>query len=146
MTLIRTTKRPLGFPSIFDDLFSDNIWPAQADRYLRNPSPAVNIKETELGFELEMAAPGFQKEDFQIDLDNNVLTISSRREQKTEQTSKDEKYHRREFYLSEFSRSFSLPEQADVEHINAAYNHGVLKLNIPLKQVTANKKKEIIVG
>ncbi|MCB0483656.1 MAG: Hsp20/alpha crystallin family protein [Flavobacteriales bacterium] len=146
MTLIKRAQRPLGFPSIFDDLFVDNLWPVQAERAFRNSSPAVNIKETAEGFELEMAAPGLQKDDFNIKLEDDVLTISSGRGEKQEEKSDDGKYHRREFYFSGFSRSFTLPEQVDGEQIKAGYNNGVLHISIPFKPAAVSKSKEIVVG
>jgi HSP20 family protein len=146
MTLIKRTHRPVGFPSIFDDLFTDTLWATPTERLFKGSAPAVNIKETEAGFELEMAAPGLSKEDFQIHLENDVLTISSSKKKDEEVKTEDGKYHRREFHYSSFSRAFTLPELADIENIQANYNHGVLKLNIPFKPAAVIKKKEITVG
>lgn len=96
--------------------------------------PAVNIRETSDGFDVEMAAPGMSKKDFKIELDNNVLTISA--ERKTENEHKDgERYTKREFSFQSFQRSFSLPKEVvDDDKIQARYEDGVLKLSIPKKE------------
>lgn len=96
--------------------------------------PAVNIRETTDSFEVEMAAPGMSKKDFSIELDNNLLTISS--ERKTENEQKDgERYTKREFSYQAFRRSFSLPKEVvDDEKIQARYEDGVLRLSIPKKE------------
>src|SRR6476659_237808 len=101
--------------------------------------PAVNIKETENSYEVEMAAPGMKKEDFKIELDNNVLTISSEKSEEWEDNGKD-KYSRREFSYQSFQRSFSLPKEVvDEENIEAHYESGVLKLTIPKKEEAKQK-------
>ncbi len=96
--------------------------------------PAVNIRETADGYEVEMAAPGMSKKDFRIELDNNVLTISS--EKRTENEQKEgERYTKREFSYQSFQRSFSLPKEVvDDEKIQAKYEDGVLRLSIPKKE------------
>jgi HSP20 family protein len=101
--------------------------------------PAVNIKETENSYEVEMAAPGMKKEDFKIELDNNVLTISSEKSEEWKDNGKD-KYSRREFSYQSFQRSFSLPKEVvDEDKIEARYKDGVLLLSIP-KQEKAKQK------
>jgi HSP20 family protein len=104
--------------------------------------PAVNIKENEQDFELEFAIPGFKKEDFNIELDNDVLTVSS--EMKTEEETKEENYTRREFGYSSFRRSFTLPETVDGGKINATYEDGLLKLTLPKKEDALPKPKRMI--
>jgi len=96
--------------------------------------PAVNIKEENDKFILEMAAPGMKKSDFHINLENDVLTISS--EKKEEKEEKQENYTRREFYYNTFSRSFNLPESVDAEKIKADYKNGILSITLPKKEET----------
>jgi len=106
--------------------------------------PAVNIKENEDAFEVELSVPGFKKEDFNLKLDNDLLTISAKVEDKKEETT--EKYTRREFKSQAFSRTFTLPETVLVDDINAKYENGILIVALPKnKEVLENKHKEIAV-
>jgi HSP20 family protein len=137
MTLIRKTNSFFpAFSSMFDDLMNH-------ERLLKNAdimqSPAANIKETEDGFVIELAAPGKQKDDFKIELNHNVLSISS--ESKTEHEVKDEKerYTRKEFNYNSFQRSFVLPSSVDSDKITANYENGVLNISIPKKEEVKKK-------
>jgi HSP20 family protein len=131
-------KRNEFFPpfSLFDDFFSRDLW----NRAMTNSSstnttiPLVNIKEDNENFEVEMAAPGMDKKDFKVELDGNVLTITSEKEIQNEE--KDgERYSRREFSYQSFQRSFQLPKEVvDAEKIEAKYENGVLRLLIPKKE------------
>ena len=103
--------------------------------------PAVNIKEENDKFVLEMAAPGMNKDDFKIDLDNYQLSISS--EQKKEKKEKEDNYTRREFVYSSFSRSFTLPKTIDIDKIKADYKNGILSLTLPKKEEEAKLTKQI---
>lgn len=96
--------------------------------------PAVNVRESQDSFEVEMAAPGMAKKDFRIELDNNLLTISS--EKKNENEHKEgERYTKREFSYQSFQRSFTLPKDVvDVDKIQARYEDGMLRLSIPKKE------------
>lgn len=95
--------------------------------------PAVNIRETDDSFVVEVAAPGMKKSDFDINLDNNLLTISS--EHKVEDESSDNgNYTRREFSYTSFRRTFTLPDSVDAEAIKARYNDGILHLTLPKKE------------
>ncbi|MGB0523569.1 MAG: Hsp20/alpha crystallin family protein [Flammeovirgaceae bacterium] len=135
-----------GFPtirSVFSDLFdSDKFF--ESDLFKRDLSPAVNIKDNENNFEIEVACPGFDKEDFNVTVDNGLLTISA--EHKTEKEEKEEKYARREFSYSSFSRSFSLPESADDENISGKYEGGILRMIIGKKEASSKVKKEVSIG
>jgi HSP20 family protein len=131
-------KRNEFFPpfSLFDDFFSRDLW----NRAMTNSSstnttiPLVNIKEDNENFEVEMAAPGMDKKDFKVELDGNVLTITSEKEIQNEE--KDgERFSRREFSYQSFQRSFQLPKEVvDAEKIEAKYENGVLRLVIPKKE------------
>jgi len=96
-------------------------------------SPMVNIKETENGFYIEMAAPGFAKENFNVKAENDVLHISAVKE--NEKQTQNERYTRKEFNFQSFERSFSLPENVDADSVKAAYENGVLKI-----ELASNKK------
>ena len=117
-----------SFSNMIEDFFRDD------DGFFRNWTerqnlPAVNVKETDKFYMLEVAAPGMKKDDFKVEIDNGVLTISS--ENKTESEEKDDNYMRREFSCSSFSRSFWLPENIKEEDIKAEYKDGVLMVSVP---------------
>lgn len=121
-------------PFLFDDFFTKS-WNDVFDggfngRTLR--VPAVNISERKDDFLVTMAVPGLKKEDFKIDLEGNMLTISSEREEETEKEA--EKYTCREYSYSSFNRSFTLPEQVNQDAIGAEYKDGVLSLVLPKKE------------
>ena len=122
------------FPSFFDDFFTRDLfdWPKST---VGTSVPAVNIKENTNGYEVEVAAPGLAKDDFHVELDNNVLTISSEKEIKNEEKDQEGNYTRREFSYTSFKRSFTLPNDVvDIEKIDAKYKDGVLKLMLPKKE------------
>ncbi len=97
--------------------------------------PAVNIMENDNEFQVEVAAPGMKKDDFKIELDNNVLVISSEREHKEEEKDEKGNYCRREFRYASFRRSFTLPEgKVNVDKINAKYTDGVLQIHLPKRE------------
>lgn len=105
--------------------------------------PRVNIIEKENLFEISLAAPGLNKSDFHVSLENNILKIEVKKEKEDELINKE--YRRREFSFNRFERSFTLPEDLDTEHINATYENGILKLAIAKleEKKTSNKNIEI---
>ena len=117
-----------GFNDIFESVLGDSFF---NDRRLSSV-PAVNISESNEAYHIELAAPGLKKEDFKVSVERDMLTIST--EQRTENNTEGKIYNRREYSYSTFTRSFTLPESANVEQIQAAYTDGVLKLNIPKKE------------
>ena len=118
------------FPTLLDDML--NEW--NTGSMMKNDIPAVNVKETDQAFVLHMAVPGLKKDDFKVELNNDVLTIS--KETKSESESHEGKYSRKEFNYSSFKRSFTLPKDAvDADKIDAQYIDGILSLNIPKKEV-----------
>ena len=129
------------FRSIVSDLFdNDNFFESN---FLSDTSiPAVNVKENEDHFEIELAAPGMKKKDFKVDVENGILNISAEREEKTEE--KDENYTRKEFNFSSFSRSFTLPESVKKEEIKAKYDDGVLKLTLAKKEEAKEQQTKTI--
>ncbi len=131
MTLVRYKNQ---MPGLLNNLFNAELDPWSTDNYSDDNStlPAVNIKETEEGFEVGVAAPGFDKSEFNIELDNNLLTVSS--EKKEENEVEGERYTRKEFSYQSFKRSFTLPEDVDGDKISAKYDNGILNISIPKKE------------
>jgi HSP20 family protein len=122
------------FPSAFDDFFKPwNEWFTNGG-VLSRPltSPAVNVVENHSEYKVNLAAPGMKKSDFEIDVEGNMLTISSEKEETKEE--KEEQYTRREFSYSSFSRSFTLPEDVKQDKIEAVYEDGVLRISLPKKE------------
>jgi HSP20 family protein len=117
-----------GFNDIFESVLGDTFF---ADRRLSNV-PAVNISESADHYHIELAAPGLKKDDFRVSVERDMLTIST--ETKNENLSEGRTYNRKEYSYSAFTRSFTLPESADVEKISASYNDGILKLELPKKE------------
>jgi len=130
MNLIRFNQHPVSLLSELMEDFDRNFFARTPET--RGMVPAVNIRESEDNFVLDVAAPGLKKEDFKINLDNNVLTISS--EQKNESEEKIEKYTRKEFFFNAFSRSFTLPKTIDLDKIRADYKDGVLSISLPKRE------------
>lgn len=108
----------------------------------QNQFPAVNIKENEDSFEILLAAPGLNKEDFSIEIDENILKISS--EFKQNEEAKEEKFSRKEFNFSSFKRAFTLPETINEDKIEASYINGILQLVLPKKEEALPKEKRSI--
>ena len=108
----------------------------------RFSDPAANIIENSDSFHLEIAAPGMMKDDFKINLENNILTISVEVEDQKREDGKN--YSRKEFYYGSFSRSFTLPKTVDLDKIKADYESGILKIALPKKnEAKVEIKKEI---
>ncbi len=130
-------------PSVFDDFFRpwnewfDNkeLWPKVWN------VPAVNITEEKEDFKVSLAVPGMKKEDFNIDMEGNMLTISCEKEENKEE--KEKKFTRKEYNFSSFSRTFTLPDEVNREKIDARYENGVLMIVLPKKEeakkLVANK-------
>jgi HSP20 family protein len=140
-------KRDVGYAptlsNFFDDFFTRDLfnWPSSSST--GTSIPKVNIYETDSEFHVEMAAPGMTKDDFKVELDNNMLTISSQKE--SENVENDKKnYQRREYSYQSFVRSFHLPDSAEAEKINAKYADGILKLVIPKKEEAKRKPVKTI--
>lgn len=135
MNLVRRNHG--AFPHAMDEIFKDWMGGSQLPQ---RQLPPVNIKETEADFSVELSAPGLKKEDFVIEVDNGKLTISA--EAKAEKTEQEEgKYTRREFKHTAFKRVFTLPESINDEGINAAYNDGILTIQLPKKEEALPKAK-----
>lgn len=138
MTLI---KRNPGvyLPSIsgmLDDFFTNDLfdWNMKNFSMTNTTLPAVNIKEEDDKFIVEMAAPGMKKEDLKINIEGQMLRISSEKNEEREEKDEDKKYMKREFSYQSFIRSFTLPKSVDPENIVAKYRDGILFLEIPKKE------------
>lgn len=146
MTLIkRNTGVHNSLPAFFDDFFAKDLFdfaPAKSFSTLAKSIPAVNILETENEYKIEVAAPGLKKEDIKVELDNDLLTISSEVKQEKEEKDKEGRYTRREFSFSSFKRSFTVDEDTvDTEKIEAKYENGILNIHVP-KKVTVQEEKK----
>ncbi len=139
MTLIKRTNDL--FPTLFDDNFGRDLFLNNGFNSF-NSAPAVNVKEAADNYEVEMAAPGMNKKDFKIELDNQLLTISYEKEET--ENSKEENYSKREFSYNSFQRSFTLPKTVESDKIKATYNDGILRLNIPKKEEAKDKPARLI--
>jgi HSP20 family protein len=141
-TILR--KRNYSTPSIFDDFFSDSYLPRFFDvdfwNYNRN-IPAVNVEEDDKEYRIEVAAPGLEKEDLKVTVNDGVLTISS--EKKVEKEDKNDSYIRREFGYTSFCRSFTLPEEVEADKISAKHKNGILNISIPKAETTVKLTKDI---
>ncbi len=130
MTLVKFKKHRLPW---YDNMFTDLLG---TDRLLTNDffrednwMPAMNIKENDENFEIDIAAPGFNKKDFEITIENGILHLSA--EKKEEKEEKEDNFTRKEFSYNSFSRSFTLPENVnDEDNVNAKYKNGILKLTL----------------
>ena len=124
-----------------EDFWNAENWFGQNLLGTESTLPAVNIRENDQNFEIEVAAPGFQKEDFKLDVEKNVLTISA--ETKKENTEENDNYTRREFSYSSFSRSFTLPETVQEDQIKAKYENGLLNLTLQKSAKASAQRKSI---
>jgi len=123
-------------PRLFDDFLTRDLfdWGFKNNSFTNTTIPAVNIVENNEGFTVEMAAPGMNKQDFSIELNNELLTISSQKETQNE-LKEDDRYTRREFSYQSFQRTFNLPKSVvDESKIKAKYEDGVLRVLIPKKE------------
>jgi HSP20 family protein len=130
---------PVFLNQIFDDDFMNSVL---SDSNHRHSLPAVNIREDKDCFSIDVAAPGLKKDDFKVELNHNVLTISS--EKKVEKEEKDEKMVRREFSYSSFRRSFEMPQGIDAEKIAASHKDGILTVTVPKREEAKEKGPKMI--
>ncbi|MEO6189288.1 MAG: HSP20 family small heat-shock protein [Saprospiraceae bacterium] len=126
------------FGNMVDEFVNKGLHDVFGGKAWQNNFPAVNIMENENNFSIDMAAPGLQKHDFKINVENNKLHVSVNLEQSEEK--KEDAYFRKEFNFKSFKRSFQLPEHADTSKISAAYNNGVLNISIQKKEIIKDEK------
>lgn len=137
MTLVKKSNRL--FPTFFDEFLSDDWWPSTLKDKPTNP--AVNIKEHDKGYTLEVAAPGMKRDDFKVAMDEDMLTIEAEKEVKAEE--KEDTFTRKEFSYTHFKRSFQMPAEVMIDKIKANYKDGILTIDLPTdgkekKQLTRN--------
>lgn len=130
--MIPMLRRRNTLPSLVDEFFGDDLFSRFFNENENVTVPSVNVKEGKEEYTIDVAAPGLDRKDFKIDLNNNVLEISSEKEVKEE--SDDDKIMRREFRYSSFKRSFTLPDTANTDKIKASYKDGILSISIPKKE------------
>jgi HSP20 family protein len=131
-------------PGILDDFFTGSFLPgyfSSDNTEARTSSPAVNVEETEKEYRIEVAAPGLNKDDLKVSVDDGILTISS--EKKVENKEEKNNFIRREFGYTSFSRSFSLPEETDLDQVSAKHKNGILTISVPKAEVKIKAQKEI---
>lgn len=129
------------FNSIFNEILNDDFFTSRA---INEKLPAVNIKQSETDFSLELAIPGLGKEDIKISVDKDQLTISSEKKSDVEEKEDNGTYTRREFSYQSFKRSFTLPESVDTDKIDAKFENGVLYLHLPKREEALPKPARLI--
>lgn len=148
MTMVKFNRRPFeaGFNNLFDDFFTGFPVYQKNNGHPINGFAPVNIKETDGAYSVELVAPGFDKGDFKVTVEDNVLTISAQHQQeekKEENVENKTRELRREYAFRSVKRSFTLDEKIDTAGIEAKYTNGVLALNLPKKAEVKQTAKEI---
>ncbi len=146
MTLLKFQKETPArslFPNSVD-LFNEFFNDFTSSDFRKWNAPAVNISENDQAYKLQLAVPGLQKEDFKISIENDTLIISA--EQKTENTEKTERFSRKEFSFSSFTRRFNLPENVNQQAIIAGYENGIMQVTLPKKAEEKPKTREISIS
>jgi HSP20 family protein len=144
MTLVKINNRPVKqFDNVFDELFGG--FPANWGSNVKTSTVPVNIHEAKDGYHLELSAPGRNKENFKVEVEKGLLTISFEAKSNQENTESEAAYKtvRREFEVSSFKRSFNVDDKVDVDNIQAKYENGVLKVFVPKKEEVAQSGKQI---
>lgn len=128
-----------SFPDVAS-FFNDNLF--FSNFLTKDTFPAINVKENDNAFELEVVAPGIKKDGFKLEIADEVMTISGEAENTEEKETK--KYYRKEYNFESFSRQFALPDSIDADKVEATYTDGVLRINLPkIEKEVKNKKKTI---
>jgi HSP20 family protein len=145
MTLVKRNGRSDMMPSLWSNFFNNDLFNWDSNfANTGNSMPAVNIKEKPDAFIVEMAAPGMNKKDFKIELDGSALTISSEKQNETE-NKEGENYSRKEFSYQSFYRTFHLPKEVvNADKIQAKYENGLLRLEIPKRDEAKQKPARLI--
>ena len=140
---------PMPFGGLVDDVFrnslsrffDDDFW--GFDGLLTPKQVPVNVRETEKSYEMEVVAPGLRKEDFNVNISDNILTVSFEHKEEKKEENKDEGYLRNEYRMQSFSRSFTLDDTVDADNITARYADGILHLSLPKKEGAQKITKSI---
>ena len=151
MSLVKFRRRPFGnlvTQDFFDmdDFFDSRRWARNMLPVTfwngKSAEPALNIKETDDNFEIELAAPGFGKKDFNVTIEDGCLNITAEKEHSEEE--KEDDYTRREFSYNSFERSLQLPESVKEEEIKAKYNNGILSFKLAKKEEAKKRPPKVI--
>jgi HSP20 family protein len=126
------------------DNFLDDTWPDWPKT--GNAFPAVNVLENDKNYTVEVVAPGFQKADFKLKVEDDILTISAENKSEKAEEGKEKEYTRREYSYNSFTRSFHLPDNVKDDAINASYQDGILKLELPKSENKVKATKEIAIS
>ena len=147
MTNVKFSRKPFEgtFNNLVDDLFSELpvLFKNEFNNTEQKGSVPVNVKETEKSYQLEVVAPGFEKTDFNINLDQTLLTISAEKKEEVNEENKNQ--IRREYNFRSFKRSFTLDEKIDATNIEASYINGILTLNLPKKETVKAAATKIVI-
>jgi len=148
MTLVKFSNgnKSQSLSPLFNDVFESffNTDSYVSDRLVTRV-PAVNITESENEYHIELAVPGLKKEDFKINLEKNILSISAETKSETEENRQDKKYNRREYSYNSFVRTFTLPDSADHAKISAEYTDGILRVSVAKKEEAKIQSREIAI-
>ncbi|HRE38233.1 MAG TPA: Hsp20/alpha crystallin family protein [Chitinophagaceae bacterium] len=147
MAYVKFSRKPFEgtFSNLVDDLFTELpvLLSSGFNNTVRKDSVPVNVKETEKSFQLDVIAPGFDKTDFKVNIEQNILTVSA--EKTNEANEESDKQIRKEYSFRSFKRSFTLDEKIDATNIEASYVNGVLRLNLPKKEAVKQSATEIVI-
>lgn len=146
MTLVRRFNNQVpDIANIFDDFFGGDFFGAPVRQGRKTSTPAVNVMENEDEYVIEVAAPGMKKDDFKVEVNNGVLSISAEMKEKDEQKDEEKGYTRREFCYSSFNRSFAIPKnEVDEGKIDASYKDGLLKIKLQKREEVKPKPARMI--
>ena len=147
MAYVKFSRKPFEgtFNNLVDDLFTELpvLLSSGFNNTVRKDSVPVNVKEIEKGFQLDVIAPGYDKTDFKVNIEQDILTVSA--EKTNEVNEESEKQIRKEYNFRSFKRSFTLDEKIDATNIEASYVNGVLRLNLPKKEAVKQSATEIVI-
>jgi len=147
MAYVKFSRKPFEgtFSNLVDDLFTELpvLLSSGFNNTVRKDSVPVNVKETEKSFQLDVIAPGFDKTDFKVNIEQDILTVSA--EKTNEANEESDKQIRKEYNFRSFKRSFTLDEKIDATNIEASYVNGVLRLNLPKKEAVKQSATEIVI-
>jgi len=131
--LIKRSNYAPAYVNFFDDFFGRNVMNEFFNNEVKTTLPTANILENEKDYQVELAVPGYNKKDFSIQLNENVLTIKAETKNEKEETKSNGQFTRKEHYYASFERHFTLPDTIKVENIEASYENGLLKITLPKK-------------
>ncbi len=142
MSLIKS-KPAFTAPSVITDFFNDGFFNNELSNFpLTRWVPNANVRETEDAYIVELAAPGLEKDEFKVEVQEDLVTIEGQHEEDREE--RNEEYHRKEFKTTSFKRSFRLPQSIVSDEVDAKYNQGILKLTLPKREEAKSIGKKLI--